>query len=94
MIHMLKNYKNYIASNPATYPKDKTILVSAKDFTHIEGNYEIINNFNGVAESVLTDEVGSISLPVEIEEAGFYTIRVNYYAYEGKSSAIERRVFY
>lgn len=89
----VKNYKNYIASNPATYPKDKTILVSAKDFTHIEGNYEIINNFNGVAESVLTDEVGSISLPVEIEEAGFYTIRVNYYAYEGKSSAIERRVF-
>lgn len=89
----VKNYENYIASKPESFPEGKTINIPATDFTNIEGSYEVVYNFNDVAESVLTDEVGSISLPVEIEEAGFYTIRVNYYAYEGKSAAIERRVF-
>ncbi|MFA7417664.1 MAG: extracellular solute-binding protein, partial [Acholeplasma sp.] len=89
----VKNYENYIASKPESFPEGKTINIPATDFTNIEGSYEVLYNFNDVAESVLTDEVGSISLPVEIEEAGFYTIRVNYYAYEGKSAAIERRVF-
>jgi len=89
----VKNYENYIASKPESFPEGKTINIPATDFTNIEGGYEVVYNFNDVAESVLTDEVGSISLPVEIEEAGFYTIRVNYYAYEGKSAAIERRVF-
>ncbi len=89
----VKDYEDYIASKPQIFPEDKTILISATDFTDIEGNYEIKYNFEGVSESVLTDETGSITLPVEVETEGFYNIRVNYYAYPGKNSAIERRVY-
>lgn len=89
----VKDYEDYIASKPQIFPEDKTIIISATDFIDIEGNYEIKYNFEGVSESVLTDEIGSITLPVEVEIEGFYNIRVNYYAYPGKNSAIERRVF-
>ena len=89
----VKNYENYIASKPNSFPQGETIHVPATSYSVIEGDYDTLYDFNGVAESVLTDEVGSISFPVEVEAAGFYTIRVNYYAYPGKSTAIERRIF-
>src|SRR5690554_2888921 len=68
----VKNYQDYVASNPQVFPSGKVINVPATDFIEIEGDYDILYNFHNVSESVLTEEVGTISLPVEIEEAGFY----------------------
>src|SRR5690606_37218735 len=56
-------------------------------------DYEILNDYQNVDQSLLTFETGKVVLPVDIESEGFYRIKLNYYAYPGKSSAIERRIY-
>lgn len=89
----VKNYKNYVESKPQQFPQNKEITVYATDFSHIEGDYEILNDYQNVDQSLLTFETGKVVLPVDIESEGFYRVKLNYYAYPGKSSAIERRIY-
>src|SRR5690606_23153644 len=78
---------------PENFPVNKEIKVYATDFSEIQGDYEILNDYENVDTSLLTFETGSITLPVDIDEAGFYHIELNYFAYEGKNAAIERKIY-
>lgn len=89
----VKNYQNYVDSKTEVYPANQEIKVYATDYSEIEGNYEILDDYENVDTSLLTFETGSITLPVDIETAGFYRIKMTYFAYEGKNAAIERKIY-
>lgn len=85
-------YFDYIESHPQVYPENQNIEVQASNFSAIEGEHEVLSSYEGVSFPLLTDEAGAITWEFEVEFAGFYRIRIDYYSYEGKSSAIERSV--
>lgn len=88
----VQNYRNYVESKEQLFPQGYRYTISALDFINVEGDYEILNNYQGVSESLLTYEAGSFTYQVDIEEKGFYHILIKYYTYPGKSSAIERGI--
>lgn len=89
----VKNYQDYVLSKEQVFPQNKEITVYATDFSSATGDYEILNNYEGVSKSLLTKETGSFEFEVDVEEAGFYHIKLSYFSYEGKGAAIERRFY-
>ncbi|VEU82813.1 extracellular solute-binding protein [Acholeplasma hippikon] len=89
----VKNYQDYVLSKNQTFPQGKEIVVYGTDFSSATGDFEILNNYQGVDKSLLTKEAGSFEFEVDVEEAGFYHIKLRYFAYEGKGSAIERKFY-
>jgi len=87
------DYYNYLDSNGDNYPQVDPIVIEALDYTNIEGEYEELDNYEGMDSVLLTDEYGSVTWEVNVEEAGYYNLLINYYPYEGKSSSIERTLY-
>src|SRR5690606_17572776 len=56
------------------------------------GDYQIVLGHEGVDQSLLTEETGSFTYRFDIDTAGFYYVKINYFAYEGKAAAIERSI--
>src|SRR5690606_5011686 len=88
----VKNYENYVASHEASFPQNVDITVYGTDFVDHEGEYQIVLGHEGVDQSLLTEESGSFTYRFDIDTAGFYYVKINYFAYEGKASAIERSI--
>lgn len=53
---------------------------------------QFIENFDGSSldKQIYSDESGRVSFAFQVEEAGFYNIRLRYFPLEGKSGSIER----
>ena len=83
-------YFSYVENYPQVFPADQAITIEASDYSSIEGEQEILNNYQGVSNPLLTLESGSVTWNVDVANEGFYNIKVNYFPYEGKSSSIER----
>ena len=87
------DYYNYLSLNGDVYPQVNPIVIEAQDYTDIEGEFEKLANYEGVDNVLLTDEYGSVTWEVNVLEAGYYNLLINYYPYEGKSSSIERTLY-
>ena len=87
------DYYNYLDLNGDVYPQVDPIVIEALDYTDIEGEFSELDNYEGVDDVLLTDEYGSVTWEVNVIEAGYYNLLINYYPYEGKSSSIERTLY-
>lgn len=88
------SYEEYISNNVnASYPEDE-IVINGGDYTYASSDFEKVENYENYPNSVaLTNEVGSITYEVNIEEAGFYNLLFEYYPMVGKNSEIEREIY-
>lgn len=93
-------YFKYKSQFPQVYPQVENFGVYGEEYTAIEGNQQILANYEGMNNVLLTDESGSVTYEIEVSEAGFYHVLVTYFPYvgnkedeiKGKSSNIERRI--
>jgi ABC-type glycerol-3-phosphate transport system substrate-binding protein len=83
-------YFSYVENHPSIYPADQFITINASDYISIEGDQEILDSYEDIANPLLTLESGSVTWNVNVDVEGFYNIKLNYFPYEGKSSSIER----
>lgn len=83
-------YFSYVENHSAIYPVDQIITINASNYSSIEGDQEILDRYEDVANPLLTLESGSTTWDVNVDIEGFYNIKLNYFPYEGKSSSIER----
>jgi len=87
------DYYSYLDEHAAYYPDQDNIVIEGSHYYLIEGNQSILDSYKGVDSSILTDEIGSVTWEVNVPEAGYYNLMLNYYPYEGKSSVIERVLY-
>lgn len=95
----VKAYNDYLAGYmQASRPKN-SIVAEAGDFVRYEeagspAAPAIYEDFDGRAgASVLTSEDSLIELEIDVKEAGLYSMSLEYYPVEGKSSDIQRSIF-
>jgi ABC-type glycerol-3-phosphate transport system substrate-binding protein len=86
-------YFSYVSNQPQIYPENQNITIEASNYSHIEGEQEILDLYEGVSNPLLTKESGSVTWDFIVDEEGFYNILVNYFPYEGKSSSVERTIY-
>ena len=87
VIHDTETYEDYLAAHDgAAYP-DAEITVNGADYK------EASEGFTADADGLNTLEDGSVTYEVDVQEAGFYNIFLNYYPTEGKNNAIERELY-
>lgn len=89
----VSDYYSYLERHDANYPKDQDILIHALDYTDSNNQIQEFDTYEGVDQVLLTEEDGFVTWQVDIQEAGFYNLKLDYYAYEGKSSSIERALY-
>ena len=87
------DYYNYLNEHGEVYPQVDPIVIEAINYSEITGEFETFDNYEGTDDVLLTDEYGSVTWEVEVAEAGYYNLNLNYYPYTGKSSSIERTLY-
>ncbi|NLN50422.1 MAG: extracellular solute-binding protein [Acholeplasmataceae bacterium] len=89
------NSDYYIYKNkfPKNYPEQEPNPILGSNYLEIDGNHEIIQTYQGLSNTLLTEESGSVTYAVEVSEAGFYRVLLTYFPTEGKSSDIERAFY-
>ncbi len=87
----ISDYYSYLDSFDAVMPDVEPIVIDASDYILEEGDVDVID-YAGKTDVLLTGEISSVTWTVDVEEAGFYQMKVNYYPYPGKSSSIERTI--
>lgn len=94
IVHEAISYEDYLKNyDYADYP-DTEIIVYGGDFIDAsEGFIGKEHYMDSEASVVLTQEEGSVTWNVEIPQAGFYNIAIEYYPMEGKNSSIERELY-
>mgnify|MGYP000067786746 CR=1 FL=1 len=86
-------YFSYVSNQPQIYPENEVITIEASSYSHIEGEQEILDMYEGVSNPLLTKESGAVTWNFIVDEEGFYNIKLNYFPYEGKSSSVERTLY-
>jgi ABC-type glycerol-3-phosphate transport system substrate-binding protein len=89
----VSDYYSYLDRFTEHYPNITTETIRGVDYFDQTGEAEILNDYQGISDVLLTDEVGTVTWLFDVAEAGFYHIAVNYYPYPGKSSMIERTLY-
>jgi len=84
------DYYDYLTKNTAHFPQDARIVIPGHDYTEASDTAEVLGTFEGLDDVLFTDETGSVTWTFDVDEAGFYNMRLNYFPIEGKSSMIER----
>lgn len=88
----LSDYEKYLEENEATYPTEE-IVIDATNYSNIENQLNLetvsIMDFEGI-QGLYIPETIDVTWTLEVEEAGYYNIKVNYVATEGRSSEISR----
>ncbi|TVP86133.1 MAG: extracellular solute-binding protein [Acholeplasmataceae bacterium] len=88
----VKDYQAYLDRFEAVFPDVAPIVINAADPLSMDGDHEIMAEYEGVFDVLLMDEIGSVTWEFPVDEAGFYRVLIDYYPYPGKSSVIERAV--
>lgn len=91
----LKTYDTYLEQHEDSVYPEQTIEIPGTAYHHVEEMEPVVlNNYNGMEGDVLwTDEKGSITYEVMIDEPGLYNISLTGFPVDGKSSAIQRSIF-
>lgn len=88
---VLGDYKEYLDKYPQNYPKNVDIVIPGEDA--IETDFVVVDYTNKYGEKALkTTSSGSATWEVNIEEAGFYNIKVDYLPEEDNGVDIERKI--
>jgi ABC-type glycerol-3-phosphate transport system substrate-binding protein len=86
--------EEYLLRNDDAPLPGETIVLSGTDYASYEG--DVPENRAGVgdnpAQALLTSDNTSITWKFNVKVSGNYAIKVRYYPYEGKNSAIEREL--
>lgn len=88
------DYSEYLAKYKDVPDAQDEYTMEAADYTGAEGmKAEVLNDYEGMdGKSILTEESGTVSWTVDIKKEGLYSLAVQYYPVEGKSSDIQRSV--
>ena len=86
-------YYIYKAGFDQLYPQGNSIIIKGSDYKTIVGDHQILGVYQGINDTLLTEESGSVTYEFDVSEAGFYQIGLKYYPYAGKSSNIERALY-
>jgi ABC-type glycerol-3-phosphate transport system substrate-binding protein len=89
----VSDYYSYLEQFDAVYPKGQAIRIDALDYINSNDQIEEFDTYEGVDDVLLTKEDGFVTWEVDIPQAGFYHLKLDYFPYEGKSSSIERAVY-
>lgn len=74
-----------------SYP-DTDVFVTIKDY--VKGNdVEILDNFEGVTNVISTSDESYVEWEVEVPQAGFYQIYMEYYPVQSRGVDIERKLY-
>ena len=86
-------YSAYLSKyGDGDYPDQKTVI-EGSEYRSGDSVLQVLENYEGSeGKSVLTSDNGSILWNVEVKQAGYYCISVEYYPYEGKSNDIVREL--
>lgn len=87
------DYYQYKSTKVENYPVIDDIIIPGSQYESVLGNAQILNNYEGMSNVLLTEETGSVTYEFNVTESGFYHVLLNYYPYEGKSSNIERTLY-
>jgi len=87
------DYYQYTSSFDELYPQVENILIEGHDFSDATEPVDILTSYEGKDHVLLTSDEGKTTWQVQIDEPGFYNIKLSYYPYPGKSSAIERALY-
>lgn len=87
------SYDNYIESYKNEKLPTETIKIKLENFKSDNEEVEIQNDFNGRSgKTIITQDNGYVEWAFNVATAGLYSIYLDYYPVEGKSSSIERRL--
>jgi len=87
------DYYQYTSSFDQLYPQVENILIDGHAFSDATEPVDILTSYEGKDHVLLTSDEGKTTWQVQIDEPGFYNIKLSYYPYPGKSSAIERALY-
>lgn len=94
----IPNYNTYLTEHDAKYP-GTSITVGAEQVVRYEENGtektpELYADYEGApGDSIYTGEQDLVEFEIDVKEAGFYALSLEYYPVEGKTSEIQRAFF-
>ncbi len=86
-------YQDYLETHQGAAHPEGEITVAGGDFSDAGEGFSQVREYEGRQNVALTAQEGSITWEVEVPEAGFYQIQMEYYPMEGKNNAIEREIY-
>jgi ABC-type glycerol-3-phosphate transport system substrate-binding protein len=87
------DYYQYTSSYDAVFPQNVQILLPGHSYIEASEPVEVLSSYEGKSNMLLTSEEGLTTWEVFVNDAGFYNLKLHYYPYPGKSSAIERALY-
>ena len=84
-------YDKYVRSHPGAAQPAKDTVVDIYNYT-AEGDVSIENGYHGEDKALLTQVNSKVTWNVDVPEAGFYNLYMDYLAEESRGVAVERSV--
>lgn len=85
-------YIKYLKKYEGMTSPEKVIDVDVFNYTAESSEVSVVNNIDGEAKAVRSEETGKIEWDVDIPEEGMYNIYVEYYPIESRGINIERAI--
>ncbi len=83
-------YKRYLDDHAeATFPHND-VTVDITGYTKGEGNVEVLQEFEGENNVLLTEQDSYVEWQIDVPEAGFYNVYMEYYTLKSRGVDIER----
>jgi len=89
----ISDYYEYINEHDKYYPRGYDIVINASDFSDSIGDNTVMGSYEGEDNVLLTNENSKVTWNVDVSEAGYYNLVLDYYPYEGKSTSIQRAIY-
>lgn len=85
-------YVGYIAQYEKAFHGSRIALDMGERLETEDTSFRSMESFEG-REALVTEEQGSVSWEISVEQAGLYAISVEYYTVEGNGGNIERNIY-
>ncbi|MGL4737114.1 MAG: extracellular solute-binding protein [Cellulosilyticaceae bacterium] len=85
-------YEDYLRRYDQNIKPQVDVVIPVSDYSTADSSVKILDNFEGRKEVVHTSEQGYIEWEVDVPQAGWYQIQLEYFPIEGRSSQIERQI--
>ncbi len=89
----VSDYYAYLEAHDAYYPEDVLVTIDAVDYESALGDHQTMASYEGVDDTLLMAEEGTVTWEVSLPESGYYNLVLDYYPYPGKSTSIERALY-
>jgi len=88
-------YSSYLEMHEQAKNPQQEYFVQGEEFISTDGmRAEVIDSNESMGrKAVKTEELGSVTWEVDVQESGLYNIGIKYFPIEGKSSSIEREFY-